>query len=107
MQIFAMYSAIGSRKAQTRPSTFASAVSVRSIIAASSRVRTADDETEYRATPRSIIIVEMSTEAALIAEAAMRTTIGLRYWPLEKTARAARRESDRRHCGNRPDTGSP
>ena len=31
-----MYSAIGSRNAQTRPSTFASAVSVRSIVAASS-----------------------------------------------------------------------
>ncbi|CAM5354244.1 hypothetical protein RLIN73S_03298 [Rhodanobacter lindaniclasticus] len=31
-----MYSAIGSRKAQTRPSTLASAISVRSINAASS-----------------------------------------------------------------------
>ena len=85
------YSAIGSRKAQTLPSTFAAATHVRSIAAASSG-RAGDAITSpgmSRSTATESSLWKWPPKPFWYPYPAIRTTIPLRYWPCEKNCSVA------------------
>ena len=104
------YSAIGSRKTQTLPSTVAAATHVPSIAAASSgrageAITSAGDVAQHA---DRVVVVEVAAEALLVAVArrsARPSRCGTR--PARRTAASPpRRAADPRRCGGRRGTGS-